>query len=93
MSADNANTETPSQPRELGPLQREYTGEMDERLHESAAAVYEIEVTPKMIESGIDILMDFELGWSDPKVFAANIYRAMAFAACRDGGSASARSR
>ena len=53
----------------------------------------DVEITPEMIEAGIDILIDFELGWSRPEVYAADIYRAMMFAACRGGGSASARSR
>ena len=78
MSADNANTRTPSQPRELGLPQREYTGEMDEHLHEPAAAVYEIEVTPEMITAGASVLYRMELDFAREEFWAEEIYRAMA---------------
>ena len=64
------------------------TAGLDRDEHEQ-----KVDITPEMIDAGIDILMDFELGWSRPEVYAADIYRAMAFAACRGDGSASARSR
>ena len=44
-----------------------------------------VEVTPEMIEAGVDVLMRFDWGWSDPNAYAANIYRAMAIAS-RPGG-------
>ena len=47
-------------------------------------------VTPEMIEAGVGILMQFEWGWSDPKTYAADIYRAMASAWRRDDESTSA---
>ena len=51
------------------------------------------EITPEMIETGVDILMQFDWGWSDPKAYAADIYRAMASAARQGGKSVSGPSR
>ena len=31
-----------------------------------------------MIDAGVDILMDFDWGWSNPRQYAVRIYRAMA---------------
>lgn len=53
----------------------------------------DVKITPEMIEAGVDILMRFDWGWSDPRVHTVDIYRAMASAACQGGGSVSARSR
>ena len=52
-----------------------------------------VEVTPEMIEAGVDILMRFDWGWSDPNAYAADIYRAMALLSSQDDGSVSAPSR
>ncbi len=52
-----------------------------------------VEVTPEMIEAGVDILMRFDWGWSDPNAYAADIYRAMAFLSSQDDESVSAPSR
>ncbi len=51
------------------------------------------EITSEMIEAGVEILMQFDWGWSDPKAYAADIYRAMESASRRDDESNSAPSR
>lgn len=47
---------------------------------ETRQADEEIKVTPEMIEAGVEILMRFEWGWSDPSAYASDIYRTMASA-------------
>ncbi len=47
---------------------------------ENRPADEDIKVTPEMIEAGVEILMRFEWGWSDPSAYAADIYRTMASA-------------
>jgi len=53
----------------------------------------EIVVTPEMVKAGVDILMQFDWGWSDPNTYTADIFRAMASVSRRDGRSASVPSR
>ena len=40
-----------------------------------------VKITPEMIEAGVDILMEFDYGWSSPREYAARIFTAMASAA------------
>ena len=41
----------------------------------------EIEVTRKMVDAGLDVLIDFEWGWVDASEYAEKIFRAMSAAA------------
>jgi len=47
---------------------------------ENQQAGKNVAVTREMIEAGVEILMRFEWGWSDPSAYAADIYRTMASA-------------
>ena len=40
-----------------------------------------IEITPEMIEAGVNLLMDFEWGWGNPQDYVTKIFRSMCLAA------------
>ncbi len=43
------------------------------------------EITPEMIEAGVDVLLEFDHDWSNKEEYAEKIYRVMASFAPRCG--------